>query len=103
MQLIQALQRAARSFEVQVDPTLGIPGVNPAAMMEFFIENLVINPPKAHAALAGWGVAPSPTSHSAVGTAFLSLPVRTRRDLDESRFAARHAREADARRARASG
>jgi dipeptidyl-peptidase-4 len=46
MQLIQALQRAGRSFEVQVGPDAGHSGVNQQRMMEFFIENLVINPPR---------------------------------------------------------
>lgn len=46
MQIIQALQRAGKSFEVQVGPDLGHTGVNQQRMMEFFIENLVINPPK---------------------------------------------------------
>jgi len=46
MQLIQALQRAGKSFEVQVGPDAGHSGVNQQRMMEFFIENLVLNPPK---------------------------------------------------------
>lgn len=46
MQLIQALQRAGKSFEVQVGPDAGHSGVNPQRMMEFFIENLVVDPPK---------------------------------------------------------
>ena len=46
MQLIQALQRAGKSFEVQVGPDAGHSGVNQQRMMEFFIENLVINPTK---------------------------------------------------------
>jgi dipeptidyl-peptidase 4 len=45
MQLIQALQRAGRSFEVQVGPDAGHSGVNQQRMMEFFIQNLVIDPP----------------------------------------------------------
>ncbi len=45
MQLIQALQRAGKSFEVQVGPDAGHSGVNQQRMMEFFIENLVINKP----------------------------------------------------------
>jgi dipeptidyl-peptidase 4 len=45
MQLIQALQRAAKSFEVQVGPDAGHSGVNGQRMMEFFIENLVMNKP----------------------------------------------------------
>jgi len=45
MQLIQALQRAGKSFEVQVGPDAGHSGVNGQRMMEFFIENLVINKP----------------------------------------------------------
>jgi dipeptidyl-peptidase-4 len=49
MQLIQALLRAGKSFEVQVGPDLGHSGVNAQRMMEFFIENLVVNaaPPAA--------------------------------------------------------
>ncbi|MGQ9800829.1 MAG: DPP IV N-terminal domain-containing protein [Candidatus Saccharicenans sp.] len=43
MQLIQALQRAGKSFEVQVGPDLGHTSVRPERMMEFFIENLVLN------------------------------------------------------------
>ncbi|MEI6668935.1 MAG: DPP IV N-terminal domain-containing protein [Acidobacteriota bacterium] len=46
MQLIQALQRAGKSFEVQVGPDAGHSGVNQQRMMEFLIENLVVNPPK---------------------------------------------------------
>jgi dipeptidyl-peptidase-4 len=45
MQFIQALQKAGKSFEVQVGPDAGHSGVNPQRMMEFFIENLVINRP----------------------------------------------------------
>ena len=44
MQLIAALQRAGKSFEVQVGPDQGHSGVNSARMMEFFIENLVLHP-----------------------------------------------------------
>ena len=43
MQLIQALQRAGKSFEVQVGPDAGHSGLRPERMMEFFIENLVLN------------------------------------------------------------
>ena len=42
MQLIQALQRAGKSFEVQVGPDQGHSGLRPDRMMEFFIENLVM-------------------------------------------------------------
>jgi dipeptidyl-peptidase-4 len=45
MQLIRALQSAGKSFEVQVGPDQGHSGVNPARMMEFFIENLVLKNP----------------------------------------------------------
>jgi dipeptidyl-peptidase-4 len=41
MQLIQALQRANKSFDVQVGPDAGHSGINNGRMMEFFIENLV--------------------------------------------------------------
>ena len=44
MQLIQALQRAGKSFEVQVGPDQGHSGLNGQRMMEFFIENLVMDP-----------------------------------------------------------
>ena len=43
MQLIQALQRAGKSFEVQIGPDLGHASINRDRMMEFFIENLVMN------------------------------------------------------------
>jgi len=46
MQFVQALQRAGKSFEVQVGPDAGHSGVNPQRMMEFFIQNLVVDPPK---------------------------------------------------------
>jgi dipeptidyl-peptidase-4 len=42
MQLIQELQRAGKSFEVQVGPDRGHTAVNQDRMMEFFIENLVM-------------------------------------------------------------
>jgi dipeptidyl-peptidase-4 len=42
MQLIQALQRAGKSFEVQVGPDAGHSAVSRDRMMEFFIENLVM-------------------------------------------------------------
>ncbi len=42
MQLITALQKAGKSFEVQVGPDMGHSGVNQQRMMEFFIENLVL-------------------------------------------------------------
>jgi dipeptidyl-peptidase-4 len=42
MQFIQSLQKAGKSFEVQVGPDMGHSGVNQARMMEFFIENLVM-------------------------------------------------------------
>jgi dipeptidyl-peptidase-4 len=44
MQLITALQRAGKSFEVQVGPDQPHSGVNTQRMMEFFIENLVMRP-----------------------------------------------------------
>ncbi len=42
MQLIAALRRAGKSFEVQVGPDDGHSGVGTDRMMEFFIENLVM-------------------------------------------------------------
>ncbi|HXG57307.1 MAG TPA: prolyl oligopeptidase family serine peptidase [Vicinamibacterales bacterium] len=44
MQLIESLQKAGKSFEVQVGPDLGHTAVNQGRMMEFFIENLVMRP-----------------------------------------------------------
>jgi len=42
LELIQALQRAGKSFELQVGPDLGHTALNRDRMMEFFIENLVL-------------------------------------------------------------
>lgn len=42
LQLIQALQKAGKSFEVQIGPDMGHTAVNRDRMMEFFIKNLVI-------------------------------------------------------------
>jgi dipeptidyl-peptidase 4 len=42
MELIAALQRAGKSFEVQVGPDRGHTGINQQRMMEFFVENLVL-------------------------------------------------------------
>jgi dipeptidyl-peptidase 4 len=42
MQLIQALQQAGKSFDVQVGPDRGHTAINSERMMEFFIENLVL-------------------------------------------------------------
>ena len=44
LQLIQALQRAGKSFEVQVGPDQGHSALSVPRMMEFFIENLVMKP-----------------------------------------------------------
>lgn len=44
MQLIAALQRAGKSFEVQVGPDRGHTSINMERMMEFFIENFVLKP-----------------------------------------------------------
>jgi dipeptidyl-peptidase-4 len=46
LQLIKALQSADKSFEVQVGPDQGHSGVNQQRMMEFFIDNLVLNTPQ---------------------------------------------------------
>lgn len=43
LQLVAALQKAGKSFEVQVGPDLGHTAVNRDRMMEFFIENLVLD------------------------------------------------------------
>jgi dipeptidyl-peptidase 4 len=50
VQLIQALQKANKSFEVQVGPDMGHSGLRQDRMMEFFIENLVMNEPARTAA-----------------------------------------------------
>ena len=46
LQLIQALQKAGKSFEVQIGPDQGHTSVNQDRMMEFFIENLVLRRPE---------------------------------------------------------
>jgi dipeptidyl-peptidase-4 len=47
MQFVQALQRAGKSFDLQVGPDRGHSGINLDRMMEFFIENLVIRETRA--------------------------------------------------------
>jgi dipeptidyl-peptidase-4 len=42
MQLVAALQRNGKSFELQVGPDVGHAAINTERMMEFFIENLVM-------------------------------------------------------------
>jgi dipeptidyl-peptidase 4 len=42
LQLIESLQRAGKSFEIQIGPDQGHASINRNRMMEFFIENLVI-------------------------------------------------------------
>ncbi|MFC2118038.1 DPP IV N-terminal domain-containing protein, partial [Bacteroidota bacterium] len=42
LQLIKALQRAGKYFQVQVGPDVGHAGLNANRMMEFFIESLVL-------------------------------------------------------------
>jgi dipeptidyl-peptidase-4 len=49
IQLIQALQRAGKSFEVQVGPDQPHTAINNQRMMEFFIENLVMRPERIQA------------------------------------------------------
>jgi dipeptidyl-peptidase-4 len=44
LQLVRALQRAGKSFEVQVGPDQGHSAISQPRMMEFFIENLVLRP-----------------------------------------------------------
>ncbi|HEY4100702.1 MAG TPA: DPP IV N-terminal domain-containing protein [Gemmatimonadales bacterium] len=44
MQVIQALQGAHKSFDLQVQPDVGHSGVNNQRMMEFFLENLIQHP-----------------------------------------------------------
>jgi dipeptidyl-peptidase-4 len=52
LQLIQALQAARKSFEVQVGPDKGHTGVDQTRMMEFFIERLILDRPPGNAATA---------------------------------------------------
>ena len=47
LQLIQALQRAGKSFELQVGPDVGHSPISRDRMMEFFIESLVLEPSNA--------------------------------------------------------
>jgi dipeptidyl-peptidase-4 len=49
MQLISALQREGKSFDVQVGPDRGHSGINTERMMEFFIDALVLKPGSAAA------------------------------------------------------
>jgi dipeptidyl-peptidase-4 len=45
LQLIQALQRAGKSFELQIGPDQGHSGIRRERMMEFFIDSLVLRKP----------------------------------------------------------
>ncbi|MBR9990916.1 MAG: DPP IV N-terminal domain-containing protein [Gemmatimonadetes bacterium] len=45
LQLVAELQRVGRSFDLMVGPDRGHTAINPALMMEFFIDNLVLNAP----------------------------------------------------------
>ncbi len=51
MQLVSALQKAGKSFELQVGPDAGHTGLQSTRMMEFFIENLVLKPTPSRAAM----------------------------------------------------
>jgi dipeptidyl-peptidase 4 len=44
LQLIDALGRTGKSFEVQVGPDAGHSAVSPGRMMEFFVDNLIVRP-----------------------------------------------------------
>jgi dipeptidyl-peptidase-4 len=46
LQLASALQRAGKSFEMQVGPDAGHSGVNFNHMLEFFVDNLIVRPEK---------------------------------------------------------
>jgi dipeptidyl-peptidase-4 len=45
MQLVSALQRAGKSFDLQLGPDQGHSGLNAQRMLEIFIEKLVVSPP----------------------------------------------------------
>ncbi|MEZ5937886.1 MAG: DPP IV N-terminal domain-containing protein [Hyphomonadaceae bacterium] len=55
LQLIAALQKAGKSFDVMVGPDRGHTSMDKKRMMEFFIERLVMERPDADAAGAGAG------------------------------------------------
>ena len=44
LQVIQAFQKAGKSFDLQVGPDQGHSAINTERMMEFFIDNLVLRP-----------------------------------------------------------
>jgi dipeptidyl-peptidase 4 len=46
MQLVNELQQAGRSFDLQVGPDRGHSGLNADRMMEFFLENLSFKQPQ---------------------------------------------------------
>jgi dipeptidyl-peptidase-4 len=67
LQLVAALQKAGKSFEVQIGPDQGHTSVNRDRMMEFFMENLVLHKPpqykKPQASPAPSGKAPPKKSN----------------------------------------
>ena len=46
MQLVNELQQAGKSFDLQVGPDRGHSGLNTDRMMEFFVENLILRQPQ---------------------------------------------------------
>lgn len=46
LQLVQALQRAGKSFDLMVGPDMGHSGINQTRMWEYFVDNLILNVPK---------------------------------------------------------
>ena len=61
LQLIKALQAAGKSFEVQVGPDRGHTAVDQTRMMEFFIEQLVVDAPRSPPAATRLILCPGPT------------------------------------------
>jgi dipeptidyl-peptidase-4 len=74
LQLIQALQRAGKHFEVQVGPDQGHTAVNTERMMEFFIENLVLRQPDPWPPQASPLSPATPTRKTGPKTAFIPAP-----------------------------
>lgn len=53
LQLVQALQNAGKSFDLQVGPDIGHAAIRTDRQMEFFIEHLVVEDPSQEGASAG--------------------------------------------------
>jgi len=54
MQLVEAIERAGKRYDMQVGPDRGHTGMNATRMWEYFVTHLILNAPKSDALAAVW-------------------------------------------------